>query len=187
MPRPGLNLEIVVAEAARLADEVGLDHLTLTALAQRFGVATPSLYKHVGGLDDLQRHIATRAVRELGDAMAAASVGRARSDALRAMADAYRDYARAHPGRYAATLHAPGAADTEHITASDALLRTVFAVLHGYDLGDDDLVDATRAIRAMLHGFVALEAAGGFGMPQDIERSYARLIDTLDTVFTAWA
>jgi AcrR family transcriptional regulator len=187
VPRPGLSLEIVVAEAARLADEVGLDRLTLTALAQRFGVATPSLYKHVGGLDDLQRHLAARAVRELGDTMAAVAVGRSGSDALRAMADAYRGYARAHPGRYAASLRAPDPADTEHTAASDALLRTVFAVLHGYGLDDDDLVHATRAIRAMLHGFVALETAGGFGMPQDIERSYARLIDALDTVFTAWA
>lgn len=102
------------------------------------------------------------------------------------MADAYRDYARANPGRYAATLRAPGT-DTEHIAASDALLRTIFAVLRGYGLGDDDLVHATRSIRAMLHGFVSLETAGGFGMPQDIERSYTRLIDTLDTVFTTWA
>ncbi|GAB3952288.1 hypothetical protein GCM10027614_55720 [Micromonospora vulcania] len=49
MPRVGLNQQTVVREAARLADEVGYQQLTLAALAGRLGVALPSLYKHVRG------------------------------------------------------------------------------------------------------------------------------------------
>jgi AcrR family transcriptional regulator len=58
MRRAGLSPERVVAEAAAVADEVGLRQLTLAAVAQRFGVALPSLYKHVDGLDGLQRDLA---------------------------------------------------------------------------------------------------------------------------------
>ena len=49
-------------------------------------------------------------------------------------------------------------------------------VLVAYDLGGDDAIDAIRALRSMLHGFVSLEAGGGFGLPVDIERSFGRLV-----------
>jgi AcrR family transcriptional regulator len=186
MPRAGLSAQVVVSEAARLADEVGYDQVTLAAVAERFAVAVPSLYKHVPGIEALQQQVAVQAVSELGAAVAAAAVGRARGDALRAMANAYRAYARQHPGRYAATLRAPRPGDTAHEAASAALLETVFAVLAGYALSGGDAVDATRAIRAALHGFTSLEAAGGFGMPRAVDRSFARLVDALDTALASW-
>ena len=50
--RPRLTADRVVAEAAALADERGIQALSLSPLAERLGVRVPSLYKHVGGLDD---------------------------------------------------------------------------------------------------------------------------------------
>jgi hypothetical protein len=84
---------VVVGEAARLADEVGHERVTLAAIAERFGVAVPSLYKHVAGIDDVHRHLAGRAVRELGEALATAAVGKARGDALRAISGISRPLA----------------------------------------------------------------------------------------------
>ena len=187
MPRAGLTRAVVGNEAAVIADEIGLDRLTLAGVAERLGVRLPSLYKHIGGLDGLRRDLAVLAVRELAEALAAAAVGRAGGDALRAIADAYRGYARTHPGRYAATIRAPAAEDVEHAVAAEAVLRTVFAVLAGYGLTGDDVVEATRALRAGLHGFVTLEAGGGFGMPQDVDRSFERLIDAFDATLSRWA
>ena len=48
-------------------------------------------------------------------------------------------------------------------------------------------MDAARALSAALHGFVTLEAGGGFGMPVDVDRSYARLIDGLDATLHDWS
>jgi hypothetical protein len=115
-----------------------------------------------------------------------ATVGRAGADALHAAADAYRSYARRHPGRYAASLRAPDPADTEHVRAAEAAVGVVFAFLAGYGLTGPAAIDATRFLRSALHGFVALEAAGGFGLPQDIDRSFARLVDALDAAFRDW-
>src|SRR5262245_52781412 len=98
MPRVGLTHERVVAEAAMVADEVGLEGLTLAAVAKRFGVAVPSLYKHIDGLDALKRDLAVRCVRELTTAISTVAVGRAGRDALHAIANAYRDYSSAPPG-----------------------------------------------------------------------------------------
>ena len=184
MPRAGLSRDVVVRAAAELVDEQGYDQLTLAALAQRVGVAAPSLYKHVDSIDDLQRGLAALALRELGEAMGTAAVGRAHGDALRGIAHAYRAYAIAHPGRYPATLRAPDPGDAEYVAAAQTVLDVVFAVLAGYGLTGDDAIDATRAVHAAVHGFSSLEAAGSFGMPQSIDRSYDRLIDGLDTALT---
>ena len=184
MPRAGLTREAVVAEAARIADEVGYERLTLAAVAERFGVAVPSLYKHVDGLSALRRELTVLAIGELGVALEGAV--REAEEGVRAIATAYRDFARSHPGRYAATIRAVDPADAEAAAASDAVLGTVLSVLSAYGLTGADAIDATRALRAALHGFVALEAAGGFGLPQDVDRSFDRLVDMLDAAMRAW-
>jgi Tetracyclin repressor-like, C-terminal domain len=47
-------------------------------------------------------------------------------------------------------------------------------VLASYRLAGPDAVDAIRSLRAALHGFVELERAGGFGLPDSVDRSYDR-------------
>lgn len=187
MPRAGLSRAVVSEAAAMLADEVGWDRLTLAALADRLGVRLPSLYKHVDGLDGLRRDVAVLALRELAERMAAAALGRAGGEALRGVAAAYRDYALTHPGRYPATLRAPAPEDSEHAAAAEAVLTVVRAVLSGYRLSGPDAIDAIRALRAGLHGFVSLEVGGGFGLPQDVGRSFDRLVDGLDRMLRGWA
>lgn len=186
MPRAGLSPSVVVAQAKELADQTGFSELTLAAVAQRLGVALPSLYKHVRGLDDLQRQIAAHSLRELTDAVTRATAGRSRTTALRALADAYWNYAHAHPGSYAATLRAPSSDDEESALAARQLLDVVYAVLEGYGIHGEDAVDATRTLRALLHGYVALEAAGGFGMARDVRQSFDRAIEAFDTTLTTW-
>lgn len=176
----------MVAEAADVADELGFDKVTLAAVAQRLNVRLPSLYKHVTSLEALRQGVAALATRELAEALTGAAVGRAGGAALRAVADAYRAYGRAHPGRYAATIRAPEPDDAPHKAAAEAVLRIVFAVLAGYDITGDDAVDATRALRAALHGFLSLEAAGGFGMPRAVDRSYDRFMTAFDAALDNW-
>jgi AcrR family transcriptional regulator len=177
---------VVVEEAARLADEVGLERLTLAMVAKRFGVALPSLYKHVAGLDALLQGVSALATAELADAAVVAAAGRARLDALRAVADAYRAYAKAHPGRYPATQRVPDPADPAHVAAGEKVVGAVYAILSGYGLAGDALVDATRALRSAMHGFVTIENGGGFGLPRDVDRSYRSMVVALDAAFRNW-
>lgn len=186
MPRAGLTRQTVIHAGAELVDEVGWNRLSLATLAVRLGVRQPSLYKHVDSLDGLRAGVAALGTRELANALTAAAVGRSGSHALRAIADAYREYARAHPGRYASTVRAPRPADVDHAAAAEAVLDVVLAVLAGYGLTGDDAIDAARALRAALHGFSTLEAGGGFGLPRDVDRSYARLIGGLDLTLSSW-
>jgi AcrR family transcriptional regulator len=180
MPRVGLDADAVVAAAAELVDAEGLHELTLARLAERLGVRPPSLYAHVGGVADLRTRLAVRGARELTAALQAAAAGRARADALHAVADAYRAYAHAHPGTYAAMQRAPGQGEPEAAAAAAALIDVLAAVLRGYQLHNDDSIHGVRMVRAALHGFVSLEREGGFAMPIDLEESYRRLVETLD-------
>jgi AcrR family transcriptional regulator len=183
MPRAGLDAEAVVAAASALADDEGLPALTLARLAGRLGVRSPSLYAHIGGLEDLRTRVATRGALELTAALQAAAAGRAHTGALEAVADAYRAYAHAHPGVYAAIQRAPAASsepDAEHAAAAAELVGVLVAVLRGYGLRDDDGIHGVRMLRAALHGFVSLEREGGFAMAIDVDESYRRLVNTLD-------
>ena len=80
---------------------------------------------------------------------------------MHATAEAYRAYAGRHPGRYQATQRVPDADDPDHVAAGERAVGTIFAVLRGYGLTGDDAVDATRAFRSALHGFVLLEQPAG--------------------------
>ena len=180
MPRAGLDADAVVAAAARLADVGGLGALTLARLAADLGVRPPSLYAHVLSLEDLRRRLAVRGARELAVELQVAAAGRSGADALTAIAAAYRVYATSHPGTYEALQKPPDPDDAEAVAASAAVVGVVLAVLRGYDLDGDDAIHAARIIRSALHGFVALQSAGGFGIPLDLDQTFERLVTALD-------
>jgi AcrR family transcriptional regulator len=185
MPRAGLDTAAVVDRAARLADDEGLESVRLSRLAEVLGVRAPSLYAHVAGIEDLRRRLGARGAHELADELAHAATGRAGSDALLAVAHAYRAYAREHPGSYAAAQRARELqASEEAVAAARAVTDVVLAVLRGYDLHGDDAVHAARAIRVALHGFVSLEAEGGFAIKLSLDETFERLIATLDRGLT---
>jgi len=108
---PSLDRTAVSAAAAELADREGLGGATLATVAARLGVRTPSLYNHVAGLPGLRRELALLGLRELGQRMGRAAVGKADDRALEAIAHAYRAYAHEHPGVYAAAQQVPAAGD----------------------------------------------------------------------------
>jgi len=179
MARAGLDAAAVVRAAAELADDEGLERLTLAALAQRLGVRSPSLYAHVGGLADLRVRVAIDASHELREVLASAAAGRAGADALRAVAGAYRAWAHGHPGRYA-TIGTDIASDLAARDAAAGVAEVMFAVMRGYGLEGEDAIHGTRAVRAAVHGFIELERQGGFRMDADPERTWERMLTMLD-------
>jgi len=179
MPRAGLNAERVVAAAAELADRDGLAAVSLSALADQFGVRVPSLYKHVAGLDDLQRRLATEGTAELLAALTNAAKGKHGRDALLAVGNAYRRYASAHPGRYQALQRAAEPSD-EHAATAERIVELMVAVMADYGYTGSRAVHAVRTVRSALHGFVELERIGGFGLPASRTTSFTMLLNTLD-------
>jgi AcrR family transcriptional regulator len=177
-PKLALTREAVVAAAAEIADRDGPGALTLAALAANLGIKPPSLFNHVDGLASLKRELALLAARKLGDALADAAIGKSNDDAVRAMARAYRRFAKQHSGIYAETLRAPNPKDREMSAVSDRVLEVCLKILGGYGLDRRASLHAVRAMRSIVHGFASLEAAGGFGIPMSIDESFDWLLDT---------
>jgi AcrR family transcriptional regulator len=176
MPRAGLTPDAVVNAAAAIADKDGLEAVTLARLAADLGVRPPSLYKHVDGLDAIRRALAVKGVTEANRRIVQATVGKARDEAMFALAHAYWQFARDRPGLYAASLRAARPGEKDVATAGEALLGTVLSVLSGYGVKGDDALHATRGLRAIIHGFVSLDAAGGFRLKLDLSESFDRLL-----------
>jgi AcrR family transcriptional regulator len=183
MPRVGLDAEAVVEAAAALADADGLRQVTLARLAAVLGIRTPSLYAHIEGLDDLRARLGARGARQLAATLQMAAAGRARGDALRAIALAYREYAHAHPGSYTAMQIVSHSEEFE--SAGAEVVAPIVAVLRGYDVQGERAIHAVRAIRSALHGFVSLEREGGFGLRIDVDDSFDNLLTMLDAGLTA--
>ena len=181
MPRAGLAPASVTEAGAALADEVGFAQLSMGLLAERLGVKTPSLYKHVSSQADLVHRIAILAVTELADAIRDATQGRAAGDALAAGAQAMRMFVREHPGRYAAVNSArPHGPNDPLISASNRALSSLTAMLRGYQLDPTQEIHVLRMLRSMLHGFSTLEVAGGFQIDTDIDDSFTWMITFID-------
>lgn len=186
MARVGLTTERLTRAGAELADEVGFDKVTLTALARRFDVKVASLYSHLKNSQDLKTKIALLALEELADQGAAALAGRAGKDALTAFANVYRTYAREHPGRYAATQLRLDP-ETAAASAGGRHAQMIRAILRGYDLTEPDQTNAVRLLGSVFHGYVSLEMGGGFShSAPDTQETWLRILDALNALLRNW-
>ncbi|ASW56212.1 TetR/AcrR family transcriptional regulator [Plantactinospora sp. KBS50] len=186
MARAGVTPERLIRAGAELADEVGFDAVTISALARHFNIKVPSLYSHVSNTRDLKIRIALSALDELADRSAAALAGRAGRDALVALGNVYRDYAREHPGRYAATRLRldPQVAAASAGPRHAQMLR---AILRGYHLTETEQTHAVRLIGSTFHGYISLELAGSFDHSEpSSQESWTRVMDGLDTLLRNW-
>ncbi len=186
MNRVRLTAERLVEDACRLADEQGLERVTMSALARRAGVQTASLYTHVRSLRDLQTRMTLQALSELSDRLSVALSGRSGRDALTALAATYRSYAADHPGRYEAAhlrLDSPTARSSDgprHVQLTGAVLR-------GYEVPEEEQVHAVRFIGATIHGYIELQRSSSFAHSQpDPEVSWQRCIDALHQLLSHW-
>ncbi|MDR3400660.1 MAG: WHG domain-containing protein [Pandoraea sp.] len=186
MVRAGLTVERLVEGGAELADEIGFEHLTGAALARKFDVRLASLYSHVKNLDALKCQIAMLALSQLADAAAQAMAGLAGKDALQALADAHRDYARRHPGRFTAARH-PLTTEQAAASAGPKLTQLIRAVLRGYGLPDAEQVHAVRFLGGFFMGYITLELATGFSHSKPAaEVSWRRSLDALHVSLQHW-
>jgi AcrR family transcriptional regulator len=178
MPRAGLTPAAVTRIALEVLDESGPESLTLKNVAARAAVATPSLYKHVQSLDNLKDLMTIEALGEAADDIGGAVMGRSGRDALEAFLAAYRAYALRRPHRWTLIEH-PDPTDPAVAAAATRLVEVAYAVVRGFGLPDEQLVDAVRTLRAAVTGFISLEHGGGFQLGRDPGESYRYLVQVL--------
>ncbi len=140
----GLTKAAIVQAALDLLDDVGMDGLTVRALAARLGVQAPALYWHVAGKQALLDEMATQIWRRIAEVMAGLppelpwrELMTTYAAAVRAGLLGHRDGAKAFSGT---TLTDPGVVRRQESTF-ERLVSQGFT-----------LPDATRAL-VLLHDF----------------------------------
>jgi AcrR family transcriptional regulator len=175
MPRAGLSTKAVVDIAIEIIDTQGQGALALSSVAARAGVASASLYKHVGSLGELRAMVAARILGEMTEAATSAVIGLSGDAAIAALMWRMRQYALEHPTRYLAVpadpVHDPALAEP-----ANRFLGVFLAVLRSYHLEGSAAIHAVRLLRVTIHGFASIESSGGFGLTEDPAETYEKLI-----------
>lgn len=178
--RHNITNGLIIETATKIADEQGLDAVSLTAIAKQLDIKKQSLYNHIDSLQQVRRDLVVYADGQLQNILADAAIGKSREQAVFAVAEAYRCFAHKHPGQYRAIM-----ADTWKFQKDDiikasthTLMEVLRKVLSQYNLTNDELTHAARGFRSVMHGFVSLEASGWFHRPLNKTNSYVLLIRT---------
>lgn len=172
-PRPkiALDLEKIIEAAAEIADQQGLEEVTLANLAKKLAIRPPSLYNHVAGLAGLKKELAAYGYKRLYSELVERAFGKSGDEAVLALGMAYIQFARKHPGVYEAALSATDMKDRKVQEAAGKIVDLTVRVLKVYELDEENALHAVRGFRSLLHGFAALEQKGGFQVGLDLDTS----------------
>jgi AcrR family transcriptional regulator len=177
-PRPKIGLEIsnIIEAAGEIADQHGVQEVTLANLAKKLGIRPPSLYNHFYGLTGLRKKLAIYGIEKLYKVMADAAIGVSGTEAVLAVSQAYVNFARSHPGVYEATLLAPDPEDVDVQQAGGKIVDLSVRILQAYHLEGERALHAVRGLRSILHGFSSLEQKGGFKIALDLDESLMMIL-----------
>jgi AcrR family transcriptional regulator len=177
--RQKLNRSTVIEMAAVIADAEGIDAVSLQRIANDAGVKQPALYRHVTGIEELWKLLALRARQLLASALSSAATGLSRDAAVMAVAIAWREFVKQHPGLYSATDRVPSVGDSDIEASLGEVIRTLDAALNGYRLTTDQRAHCARSLRSALHGFCVLEKDSGHPEPYALQASLDNLVQLL--------
>jgi AcrR family transcriptional regulator len=159
--RTPLSRERIVAAAIAFVDRKGLTALTMRRLGTELGVEAMSLYRYVGGRDDLLEGMVEQMVTRLHlDAGGGAGPGDGWQAYLQWLAHGVRALAREHPQVFPliATRH-PAAPWLRPPLRSLRVVEDFLGTLVARGFSDESAVAAYRAFSSFLLGHLLLEAA----------------------------
>ncbi len=142
-PRETLNRERVLSAAAELADERGIESVTMRALGRKLGVEAPALYNHVAGKDDILDGLVELLVSEID-----VPTDVDWKEAMRREASSTRELFARHS--WAAAL-----IDSRDRTGPNrlSLVDRVLGVLMGAGFSPAEAADATLILNSYTYGF----------------------------------
>ena len=172
MPRANLNKETVIEKAAELANEMGLENVTLKILAARLGVRSPSLYNHIKGLGDLRYELMLYGWRKTEERMTEAAIGVSGYAAWEAMCREFYRYATKNPGVFGAMLWYNKYDGEETKNATKKLFSVCFRIASSMRISEENCNHLLRTFRAFLEGFALLVNNKAFGHSVSVEESF---------------
>lgn len=162
MPRRGLNKQIVLQRSIELIEENGFRNFSLRELARTLNVKVASLYNHIEGMNSLLASVSDYAIELLNTEEFSSTEGLEGDDAIRAMAHAYRNFAKCHPELYRVIMNIYKTHDPNIEKFGMKITLPIMKILEYYPLNDEQRAHWQRIVRSILHGFISQESAGYF-------------------------
>lgn len=169
----------VIQAASDIADQSGLNSVSLKIVAEKLDIRTPSLYNHIASLEELLREAAHRGMKAMYERMARAAIGSSGDEAIKAVSIEYLNYMIEHPGVYEtiqwATWH--GTDETAELFGNYAeLLKTLIRSCHLKTEKTDEILNLLTGV---LHGYTTLQLSFALKEPEKVRASLTEAIDTV--------
>ena len=180
MPTPAkTSLPVLVDIARDLVDEVGVEGLTLSAVAQSAGVKAPSLYKHFADRAALLKAVEITILHDLEAMLRRETKGETPKARIASMAEAYRRFGKAAPNRYRVIYSGNAFTDPEIREACLFSAQPLFEELRAAGIPEERVLPVSRTMVPFLHGFVLMEIGSAFNLGGDIEEAFESSLDTI--------
>ena len=169
-----------------MADRNGLHNVSLKAIAENLGIRTPSLYNHIGSLDELLREIAHSGMRTMNEKMIRA-LG-VNTDHMKLVALAlsngfiaveYLNYMIEHPGVYEIIQWASWNGTEETAIIFNDYLSLLKTLICSCGFNPDKTTEILNMVTGMLHGYTTLQLRYAFSNPDKVRKELSEAIDTL--------
>lgn len=169
----------VMEATSNIADENGLNNVSLKAVAERLNIRTPSLYNHIHSLDDLLREVGHKGMMDMNERMMKAAIGTYGGTAIKAVAVEYLNFMIEHPGVYEIIQWTSwnGNDKTAEIFNNYASLLTTLVL--SCNLKKESTENIVNLITGIIHGYTTLQLRHAFTQPDKVR---SELSDTIDTV-----
>ena len=171
MPRTGLSKEEIIEKAAELANEKGLQYLTVTTLSDYLGIKKPSLYNHVKTIDDVHRKLMIYGWKKVSEEVVAGIDSDDPKENIANFGRAFHKFALENPGIFEAMLWYNKYLDESLLEATEGLYSFFFRQTDSMGIERDVANHLLRTYRAFLEGFVMLQIHNSFGNPISIDES----------------
>lgn len=169
----------VIQTAFDIADEKGLNSVSLKAVAEKLNIRTPSLYNHIDSLDDLLRLSAHSGMRTMNERMMQVAVGKYGDAAIKSVGIEYLNFMIEHPGIYEiiqwATWH--GTDETAEIFENYMSLLTT--LIDSCQLKAGKTEEILNLITGVFHGYTTLQLRYAFTAPDKVREDFLNAIDTV--------
>lgn len=174
-----VNKIAVVEAASEIADEKGLNNVSLKAVAEKLGIRTPSLYNHIDSLDNLLREVAHTGMLAMNKQMTQAAIGNTGDVAIKKVGIEYLNYMIEHPGIYETIQWATWHGTEETGKIFNAYTELLTTLLTSCNLQESHIDKALNIMTGILHGYTTLQLRYAFSEPEKVREQLVEAIDTV--------
>jgi len=165
-----MNKSAIMEKAVAIANEQGLENVTIANLSRAFSVKPPSLYKHIENINAIMEDLAVLCMQELIHIIQSECFGLSGDRAIVQFCHSSRSFALRNPGLYQA-MHIYQGKEYRELAVS--LIDMISKMLAPYNIEKNKIIHVIRHLRALLHGFTDLEIKNGFAMQEKISDSFS--------------